>query len=139
MAHNPPPTILRPAHKRPAASSSAGRAASNVGGLDRRLRAILQHLGLQAFAPIFQKEKLSVDVLATWDLPTVKAYLPDLPGGPATQLLEHCKVPASAASDIYRVFNFCVPHFSYTIRLIVVLTRNPAQPIRTVVRFQLAY
>ena len=107
MAHNPPPTILRPVP-----APLQGALPPTWAGWVDGLWAILQQLGLQAFAPTFQKEELSVEVLATWNLPTVKAYIRDLLGGLATQLLEHCKVPASSGfRNLSRSQLLCSPLF----------------------------
>ena len=86
---NPKPTIVQPARKRQrsSAASSAFPAFAGSGAL----RALLSQLGFLNFWPMLATQQVTIASLASFDLPAMKAYFPDMPAGPASRLLHACK------------------------------------------------
>ena len=82
------PSILRRTQKRARSSASApaGPSAPSDG-----LKSLLTELGFASFWPSFFKEQVNISILASWDLAAMKAYFPDIGGGPASQILRACK------------------------------------------------
>ena len=85
------PTILLPAkEKKRRGTPQTPTAKSTKSGL----KSLLARLGMATLFPLFQKEEVDVPLLSTWDLPTMKAYFPDIAAGPATKILQACKLQA---------------------------------------------
>ena len=77
------PTIVGPARKRVCGTqATAPRAPLFVGS--SALRALLAQLELEHLYPLLARQQVNIATLASWDLPAMRAYFPDILGGAAS-------------------------------------------------------
>eukprot|EP00438_Fugacium_kawagutii_P006365 Skav208243 [mRNA] locus=scaffold2093:108435:109205:+ [translate_table: standard] len=91
------PAIIQPKHKRSRAQPSASTSRPSRCASDG-LKDLLCKMGFDALWPLFVKEQLNIATLSSWDLVSMKAYFPTVPGGVAAQILRACKLRAWASA-----------------------------------------
>lgn len=61
------------------------------------LKALLSRLDLFSLWPLFEAQQVDVRLLASWDLPTLKAYFRHVPGGATIKILCRMQITGAVA------------------------------------------